>query len=122
MWKFLVTFADVLGLWPFTLDEFVQAFHDHVSYLFKIFLICNLTFNMPCDSYLIIYFPSIFQDSRLLGEVHVALLRCIIKDIENVTRSPSAGLGSNQSSAPNPGGGHLHVVEGVRLLAGYYCS
>lgn len=31
VWRFLVTFADVLGLWPFTLDEFVQAFHDYVS-------------------------------------------------------------------------------------------
>lgn len=28
-----MTFADVLGLWPFTLDEFVQAFHDYVSSL-----------------------------------------------------------------------------------------
>lgn len=27
-----MTFADVLGLWPFTLDEFVQALHDFVSY------------------------------------------------------------------------------------------
>ncbi|XP_022135753.1 homeobox-DDT domain protein RLT2 isoform X3 [Momordica charantia] len=90
VWKFLVTFADVLGLWPFTLDEFVQAFHDH--------------------------------DSRLLGEVHVALLRCIIKDIEDVTRSPSAGLGSNQSSAPNPGGGHLYVVEGAYAWGFDICS
>lgn len=31
MWRFLITFADVLGLWPFTLDEFTQAFHDYVS-------------------------------------------------------------------------------------------
>lgn len=27
-----MTFADVLGLWPFTLDEFVQALHDYVSF------------------------------------------------------------------------------------------
>lgn len=26
-----MTFADVLGLWPFTIDEFVQALHDSVS-------------------------------------------------------------------------------------------
>ncbi|KAK1557179.1 hypothetical protein Q3G72_019621 [Acer saccharum] len=32
VWRFFITFADVLGLWPFTLDEFVQALHDHVSY------------------------------------------------------------------------------------------
>lgn len=31
VWKFLITFADVLDLWPFTLDEFLQAFHDYVS-------------------------------------------------------------------------------------------
>ncbi|CAA6661086.1 unnamed protein product [Spirodela intermedia] len=29
VWRFLITFADVLGLWPFTLDEFVQALHDY---------------------------------------------------------------------------------------------
>ncbi|KAG6478732.1 hypothetical protein ZIOFF_062176 [Zingiber officinale] len=29
-WRFLITFADVLGLWPFTLEEFVQALHDYV--------------------------------------------------------------------------------------------
>lgn len=28
-----MTFADVLELWPFTLDELVQAFHDYVSFL-----------------------------------------------------------------------------------------
>lgn len=32
VWRFLITFADVLKLWPFTLDEFVQAFHDYVSH------------------------------------------------------------------------------------------
>ena len=31
VWRFLITFSDVLGLWPFTMDEFVQAFHDYVS-------------------------------------------------------------------------------------------
>ncbi|GAB4824907.1 hypothetical protein Ancab_007779 [Ancistrocladus abbreviatus] len=74
VWRFLVTFADVLGLWPFTLDEFVQAFHDY--------------------------------DPRLLGEIHIALLRSIIKDIEDVARTPAAGPGVNQNSAANPGGGH----------------
>ncbi|XP_043687473.1 homeobox-DDT domain protein RLT2-like [Telopea speciosissima] len=81
VWKFLITFADVLELWPFTLDEFVQAFHDY--------------------------------DPRLLGEIHVALLRCIIKDIEDVARTPSIGLGANQNSGANLGGGHPHVVEGA---------
>ncbi|XP_057431114.1 homeobox-DDT domain protein RLT1-like isoform X3 [Lotus japonicus] len=80
-WRFLITFADVLELWPFTLDEFVQAFHDY--------------------------------DSRLLGEVHVALLKVIIKDIEDVARTPSTGLGTNQNGAANPGGGHPEIVEGA---------
>ncbi|WOL14533.1 hypothetical protein Cni_G23313 [Canna indica] len=80
VWKFLITFADVLGLWPFTLDEFVQSLHD-------------------CDS-------------RLLGEVHVALLKSIIKDIEDVARTPVT-LGASQSSTANPGGRHPHIVEGA---------
>lgn len=81
VWRFLITFADVLGLWPFTLDEFVQAFHDY--------------------------------DPRLLGEIHVALLRTIIKDIEDVARTPSTGLGVNQNSVANPVGGHPQIVEGA---------
>ncbi|KAJ7968610.1 Homeobox domain-containing protein/DDT domain-containing protein [Quillaja saponaria] len=70
-----------LRLWPFTLDEFVQAFHDY--------------------------------DSRLLGEIHVALLKAIIKDIEDVARTPSTGLGMNQNGAANPAGGHPEIVEGA---------
>lgn len=54
-----------------------------------------------------------YQDPRLLGEVHIALLRSIIKDIEDVTRTPSTGLGGNQNGAANPGGGHPQIVEGV---------
>ncbi|GMI72298.1 RINGLET 1, homeobox-1 [Hibiscus trionum] len=80
-WRFLITFADVLRLWPFTLDEFVQAFHDY--------------------------------DSRLLGEIHIALLRSIIKDIEDVARTPATGLGMNQYCAANPEGGHPQIVEGA---------
>ncbi|KAG8364734.1 hypothetical protein BUALT_Bualt18G0029500 [Buddleja alternifolia] len=81
VWRFLITFADVLGLWPFTLDEFTRAFHD-------------------CDP-------------RLLGEIHIALLRCILKDIEDVARTPATTLAANQNSAAVPGGGHLQIVEGA---------
>lgn len=81
VWRFLITFADVLGLWPFTLDEFVQAFHDY--------------------------------DARLLGEIHVSLLRTIIKDIEDVARTPSTNVGANLNSVANPGGGHPYIVEGA---------
>ncbi|TYH14739.1 hypothetical protein ES288_A06G244600v1 [Gossypium darwinii] len=80
-WRFFITFADILRLWPFTLDEFVQAFHDY--------------------------------DSRLLGEIHVAILRSIIKDIEDVARTPATGLGMNQYCSANPEGGHLQIVEGA---------
>ncbi|KAK7405008.1 hypothetical protein VNO78_06134 [Psophocarpus tetragonolobus] len=83
VWRFLITFADVLGIWSFTLDELIQAFHDH--------------------------------DPRLLGEIHIALLRSIIKDIEDVARTPSTGLGCNQNSVANSGGGHPQVVEGAYL-------
>lgn len=56
------------------------------------------------------------QDPRLLGEIHIALLRSIIKDIEDVARTPSTGLGSNQYSVANSGGGHPQVVEGVSFF------
>ncbi|KAK4484462.1 hypothetical protein RD792_007045 [Penstemon davidsonii] len=81
VWRFLITFADVLGLWPFTLDEFNQAFHD-------------------CDP-------------RLLGEIHIALLRSIVKDIEDVARTPPTALAANQNSAFVTGGGHPQIVEGA---------
>ncbi|PKA49656.1 hypothetical protein AXF42_Ash004197 [Apostasia shenzhenica] len=90
VWKFLITFADVLGLWPFTLDEFLQSLHDY--------------------------------DSRLLGEIHVALLKSIIKDIEDVARAPVVAVGINQSSAANPGGGHPQIVEGAYAWGFNICS
>lgn len=80
VWRFLITFTDILGLWPFTLDEFVQSFHDY--------------------------------DSRLLGEIHVTLLKSIIKDIEDVARTPT-GVGANQYCSANPEGGHPQIVEGA---------
>ncbi|KAL5998845.1 hypothetical protein ACLOJK_009793 [Asimina triloba] len=56
---------------------------------------------------------NLLMDPRLLGEIHVALLKSIIKDIEDVARTPSIGLGGNQTSAANPGGGHPQIVEGA---------
>ncbi|XP_059282469.1 homeobox-DDT domain protein RLT2 [Lycium ferocissimum] len=81
VWRFLITFSDVLHLWPFTLDEFVQAFHDY--------------------------------DPRLLAEIHIALLKLIIKDIEDVARTPASAVGANPNSGANPGGGHSDIVEGA---------
>ncbi|XP_074333666.1 homeobox-DDT domain protein RLT1-like isoform X2 [Apium graveolens] len=83
VWRFCVTFSDVLGLWPFTLDEFIQALHDY--------------------------------DSRLLAEIHIALLNLIIKDIEEGARTPSGGAGTNQYTVANPEGGHPHIVQGAFL-------
>ncbi|KAJ8532126.1 hypothetical protein K7X08_012049 [Anisodus acutangulus] len=81
VWRFLITFSDVLHLWPFTLDEVVQAFHDY--------------------------------DPRLLAEIHIALLKLIIKDIEDVARTPASAVGANPNSGANPGGGHPDIVEGA---------
>lgn len=50
-----------------------------------------------------------------MGEIHIVLLKTIIKDIEGVVRTLSVGVGANQNVAANPGGGHPHVVEGVSL-------
>ncbi|CAN7093885.1 unnamed protein product [Brassica rapa subsp. narinosa] len=81
VWRFLISFSDVLDLWPFTLDEFIQALHEY--------------------------------DSRLLGEIHITLLRSIIRDIEDVARTPYSGIGNNQYTTANPEGGHPQIVEGA---------
>lgn len=52
-----------------------------------------------------------FQDPRLLAEIHIALLKLIIKDIEDVARTPASAVGANPNV--NPGGGHPDIVEGV---------
>lgn len=80
---------------------------------------------LTCSVALICVFNSlIFQDPRLLGEIHVALLRSIIKDIEDAMTTPVTGLGANQGSAANPGGGHPQIVEGVccSTVSCYHCS
>lgn len=81
VWGFCNTFSDVLGLWPFTLDEFIQALHDY--------------------------------DSRLLAEIHIALLKLIIRDIEEGARTQCGGAGTNQYTAANPEGAHPQIVEGA---------
>ncbi|KVH89511.1 DDT domain-containing protein [Cynara cardunculus var. scolymus] len=103
VWRFCMTFADVLGLWPFTLDEFVQDLHDYRKNL----SFSSVSFVRPNKCLLS------NQDSRLLGEVHIALLKLIIRDIEDVARTPSGGPGTNQYTVANPEGGHPQIVEGV---------
>lgn len=51
-----------------------------------------------------------------MGEIHITLLKLIIKDIEDVVRTPSGGPGTNQYSVVNPEGGHPQIVEGVILV------
>lgn len=41
-------------------------------------------------------------------------MKLIIKDIEDVARTPTLGLGTNQNTAAGPEGGHPHIVEGVK--------
>ena len=48
-----------------------------------------------------------------MGEVHIALLKLIVRDIEDVARTPSGGPGTNQYTVANPEGGHPQIVEGV---------
>ncbi|XP_017222566.1 homeobox-DDT domain protein RLT1 isoform X2 [Daucus carota subsp. sativus] len=81
VWRFCNTFLDVLGLWPFTLDEFIQALHEY--------------------------------DSRLLAEIHIALLKLVVRDIEEGARTQCGGTGTNQYTAANPEGGHPQIVEGA---------
>lgn len=56
----------------------------------------------------------------MLGEIHIALLRSILKDIEDVARTTR--LGANLNSAVSPCGGHLQVVEGVCFLISVVCK
>ena len=91
--------------------------------LFKLFMTMwvihrSLLSNFPlikccATAFWLVFIPFLSQDSRLLGEIHVALLKLIIKDIEDVARTPSTGLVVNQNSAANPEGGHPQIVEGV---------
>lgn len=108
-----MTFTDILGLWPFTLDEFVQALHDYVS--FTKFLKFSISSSTLLVKLVFLYLFFNYQDSRLLGEVHIALLRLIVRDIEDVARTPSGGPGTNQYTVANPEGGHPQIVEGVLL-------
>jgi hypothetical protein len=53
------------------------------------------------------------QDPRLLGEVHIALLRTLVKDVEDVAKASSSGVASNQYAPGFSGAGHPLLVEAV---------
>ncbi|KAL2650700.1 hypothetical protein R1flu_018828 [Riccia fluitans] len=79
VWRFLTTFADVIGLWPFTLDEFAQSLHDF--------------------------------DPRLLGEIHIALIKTMVKNIEDAAQAATSGAGGSQHAIALASGGHPQLVE-----------
>ncbi|XP_020587732.1 homeobox-DDT domain protein RLT2-like isoform X2 [Phalaenopsis equestris] len=81
VWKFLVTFAGEFGLWPFTLEEFAQAFH--------------------------------MQDSRLLGEIHVAVLKYIIRDLEDSKNTHACAPCFSEDKFDNPESTNSKIVDGV---------
>lgn len=82
VFRFLHTLADVIGLCPFTLDEFLQAFHDH--------------------------------DSKLLGQIHIALLKLLLEDVESELQSSvSAGKRIQCDSSLNDGS-FLRLTQAVK--------
>ncbi|KAJ7521596.1 hypothetical protein O6H91_19G060800 [Diphasiastrum complanatum] len=79
IWRFLTTFADVIELWPFTVDELAQAFHDY--------------------------------DSRLLNEIHLALLKTLMKDVKEAAQATATGAGGSNHATAIAAGGHPRIVE-----------
>ncbi|CAK9859021.1 unnamed protein product, partial [Sphagnum jensenii] len=79
VWRFLTTFADVVGLWPFTIDELVQGFHDY--------------------------------DSRLLADIHVALVKTMVKDIVDAAQAVAGGTVGQRDAIAMAAGGHPQLVE-----------
>ena len=64
---------------------------------------------------LISYFPDT-KESRLLGEIHISLLKTIVRDIEDVAQATSNGLGENRNNISLARGGHPQLVEAVIII------
>ena len=64
---------------------------------------------------LISYFPDT-KESRLLGEIHISLLKNIVKDIEDVAQATFNGLGENQNNSSLAGRGHPQLVEAAIII------
>lgn len=56
---------------------------------------------------------SYFQDSRLLGEIHVALLKTLVRDIEEAAQAVSGGMVGQRDAIAMAAGGHPQLVEAV---------
>ena len=48
-----------------------------------------------------------------MGEVHIALLKALVKDVEDVAKASSSGVASNQYAPGFSGAGHPLLVEAV---------
>jgi hypothetical protein len=55
----------------------------------------------------------LLQDSRLLGELHVALIRTMVKDIEDAAQAVSGGMVGQRDAIAMAAGGHPQLVEAV---------
>lgn len=88
VFHFIYTYAIIVDICPFTLDELVQAFHDKViSHLWpmlihwKYFQLLLFNSNFGIQS-IYLFTARVSQDSMLLGKIHVALLTLLLSDIE----------------------------------------
>nr|GEV68188.1 homeobox-DDT domain protein RLT1-like isoform X2 [Tanacetum cinerariifolium] len=85
---------------PFSVHPWIDS-EEHVGNLFLVRSHASFHFSR--------------KDSRLMREVHIAFLKLIIKDIEDVARTPSGGPKTNQYTVANPEGGHPQIVEGMHV-------
>lgn len=84
---FLYTYSVTLDICPFTIDEFTRAFHDKVANLsYLMITISNVAegncfpFTLSLKVTYILHF--LYQDSLLLGKIHLSLLKLLLLDVE----------------------------------------
>ena len=64
------------------------------------------------------YLWYVIQDPRLLAEIHISLIRTMLRDIEDVGKASAYGGAVNQYTAPSTiGGGHSQLVESVSTIS-----
>ena len=56
------------------------------------------------------------RESRLLGEIHISLLKTIVKGIEDVAQATSNGIGENWNNISLARGGHPQLVKDVIII------
>lgn len=116
---FICTYVARIDICSFTIDEFAQAFHEKVSsavyLLFSIIAYWDLIAASKDGDQMSITFrfwydSCCFQNSLLLGQVHLALLQLLLADVEIQLDS---GLIHQASRKCN----FLGLVYSVSLLA-----